>query len=114
MEHEEHCYEVNGFESKMYEGNAAEGLRSHYGLAFYSKLPIIQSCNVTMYENEGNASAEYAQTTVQLNSGIQVNIVCLYRRPISPLSDMTFPLSDLLHHGLQLCHANQKQFNIMT
>jgi len=37
-------YNIDGFHSVMYHSMSQTSSRPHYGMAFYSKLPILQSC----------------------------------------------------------------------
>ena len=88
-------YSINTFQTVMYPHAAATGQRPHYGLAVYSKLPVLQTCQpVTFASSFGSVECSLVQ--VPLTANTSLSLACIYRRPSSQLSHLNTAISQLL------------------
>lgn len=69
--------------------------RTPYGLAVYSKLPILKSLQPLSMSPQ-SCNSECAIIQLALPSGSALNIACLYRRPDSRTSSLKTELQELL------------------
>jgi len=62
---------------------------TEYGLAVYSRLPVLQSCQPVLLANScGTAECTLVQVAVQ--PSVILSVVSVYRRPASDLNHFTF------------------------
>ena len=76
-------YDIQTFNVLMYPSHSSGTRRPHYGLALYSKLPVLQSCQPVSLANSNG--------TVVL-----LTVVCVYRCPSSDFSCFATAMSHLL------------------
>ena len=91
------CYHIDTFNSVFYHGISTRGCRSHYGLAMYSKRPILMSKQpLTLAEDSSHGSAECLLTVVAVHEKLLLTIACVYRPPNSNMSHFATAMSHLL------------------
>ena len=79
----------------MYPHAAVNGQRSHYGLAIYSQLPVLDTCQpVTFASSFGSVECSLVQ--VPLTANITLSLACIYRRHSYDLSHLNTAMSQLL------------------
>jgi len=88
-------YNIDTFQTVMYSHAAVTGQRPHYGLAVYSKLPVLNICQpVTFATTFG--SVECALVQIPLTANITLSSACIYRRPSSDISHLKTAISQIL------------------
>jgi len=88
-------YNIDTFQTVMYPHAAVSGHRPHYGLAVYSKLPVLNSCQPVTFASSCD-SVECSLLQVALSANISLSLACIYRRPTSHLSHLKTAISELL------------------
>jgi len=75
--------------------STSQSSRPHYGLAVYSRLPVLQSCQpVSLANSCGTVECTLVQVAVQ--PSVILSVVSVYRRPASDLNHFTTAMSHLL------------------
>ena len=120
-------YRLDNFNVIMYPSHSTNTARPHYGLAVYSKLPVLQSCQpVSLADTYGAAECALVQVAVQ--PSVILSVACVYRRPSSDFSHFTTAMSrlkcdlnayqsgdsDITHHTLIMGDFNLDWFDEQT
>ena len=88
-------YNIDNFNVIMHPSHSSNNRRPHYGLALYSKLPTLQSCQpVSLASSYGTVECALLQVAVE--PSILLTVVCVYRCPSSDFSHFTTAMSQLL------------------
>ena len=83
--------------------------RSHYGLALYSKQPILMSEQpLTLAEDSSHGSAECLFTAVAVHEKLLLKIACVYRPPY------TLPLAELTCFSTNTCFTEWQLLLILS
>jgi len=88
-------YNIDGFYSVMYHSQSQTSSRPHYGLALYSKLQILQSCQLVSFA-ESLGTVECALLQAAVEPSVILSVVCLYRRPSSDFTHFTTAMSRIM------------------
>jgi len=90
-------YAIPGFKYFMFEGSKQPGERSHYGIAIYSRHPILSSCKSLSITDSCNT--ECALLSFTPLKGIVIHVACIYCRPsisaVQLQADLTHILKDI-------------------
>ena len=109
-------YHIDTFNSILYHGISTRGYRSHYGLALYSKQPVLMSEQpLTLAEDSSHGSAECLFTAVAVHEKLLLNIACVYRPPNSNMSHFATAMSHLLNEmsRIQCDDASVQHHNVI-
>ena len=109
-------YHIDTFNSILYHGISTRGHRSHYGLALYSKQPILMSKQpLTLAEDSSHGSAECLFTAVAVHEKLLLKIACIYRPPNSNMSHFATAMSQLVTEmsTIQCDDASVEQHNVI-
>jgi len=106
-------YKLDSYQDSMYPTPSQTGVRSHYGLALYSKLRIIHTEQVLMMSNSSHT--ECAVMSVEVDIDVLLTVACLYRRPNSDLPSFHTLLDQLTQtiHTIQSRHPYTHQHTII-
>lgn len=92
-----HMYELNGFHNVMYPA-PLQDQRSHYGLAFYSKLPIIHTEQPFSIVPNSAHNTECAVMSLEVSPHVLLTVACVYRRPDPDVHSFRRSIPCLLDH----------------
>jgi len=109
-------YHIDTFNSILYHGISTRGYRSHYGLALYSKQPVLMSEQpLTLAEDSSHGSAECLFTAVAVHDKLLLNIARVYRPPNSNMSHFATAMSHLLNEmsRIQCDDASVQHHNVI-
>jgi len=88
-------YNFETFNTIMYPSHSSGNRRPHYGLALYSKLPVLQSCQPVSLA-KSNGTVECALLQVVVEPSVLITVVCVYRCPSSDFNCFATAISQLL------------------
>lgn len=95
-------YQIDDFNHVQFPDVSREQ-RSYYGLALYSKLPIVFSQqSLTLADDSSHGTVEAFLTVVAIHSQLLLKIACVYIRPNSSVSHIRNSMSNLLRQLLQV------------
>jgi len=90
-------YSIDGFNVMTFPSTSNSNTRPHYGLAIYSRQPVLQSCQpVSLADSCGTVECALAQVAV--DQSVILSVGCVYRRPSSDWSQFTAAMSRLRSH----------------
>jgi len=90
-------YQLDNFHCVAFPGYSRTNQRSHYGLAVYSKVPLIHSVQpFSLAAESSHGTGECVFMPVAVHQRLLVNLVCVYRRPNSNISHFQRAMSHML------------------
>ena len=102
-------YNIDNFSVIMHPSHSSNNRRPHYGLALYSKLQTLQSCQpVSLATSYGTVECALLQVAVE--PSILLTVVCVYRCPSSDFRiDNSFrnSLNFMMVISLYVCCINK-------
>jgi len=85
-------FHIDNFNSIIHRSSHNSHQRPHYGLALYSKLPVIHTSQPVTLSSSNNA-VECSVIKIALQPSVILSIACMYRRPSTELKHLKYAIS---------------------